>query len=166
MFLTSRHLIRVHDLRGKRDWLSFEAEYPEWFEFVRSHRKRFDSCDASSKKGREEWMHPHFLKRIISDATRYRMNVDLLYYPLYDDFYFEIVIGWIANFFIERNYWHYWIFGRHVSDIAKLEWHLKRIKAIRPPTFCINDDGQEWANNQLIQRFYNEFFPEPSHVEM
>ena len=111
----------------------------------------------------------HLLQRMLSDhgdhGRRYKMELDLLYYPIYDDMYFNVVIQWIANYFIERNYYHYWVFGPRMKELETLRFHLEDITRKRPPTFCLNDAAQKWENNQLIQRFYSEYFPIPAPIE-
>ena len=144
------------------DWMAFETEYPEWFAFVRSHRRRFDTCPDG--KGLEESLQMHYLKRVISDAARYDLSIDLLYYPLFDDVYFETLVRLVPPL-VERNYWHAWCFGHLVNNYKLLNWVLSWLSVARPPTFNINDDGQAWENNQLIQKFYAEYYPKPSPME-
>eukprot|EP01084_Bolivina_argentea_P236834 398173_1 len=148
----------------KQHWIYFEQEYPKWFRFVRSHKKRFDSCNPK-KIGNEESLPLHYLKRMITDSKRYHMDIDLLFYPIYDVLYFELIIQWIADFSIERNYYHYWIFASHVRNIDLLRYNLNQITILKPPTFSINDGGQKWENNQLIQQFYKQYFPNLSPIE-
>merc|ERR1712154_735317 len=141
------------------DWIQFEVEFPKYFEFIESLKRRTSNCENRDYALNLIWIH-----RWLNGEV----EIDKMYIPYYDEWF-----AWIGMFGghigIKTTLYHHWIWGPlGTRYLSFLKYNLNRILREKPLTFNINDDYPETEYHEHRRQFriaMEQYFPVKSPLE-
>eukprot|EP01084_Bolivina_argentea_P084099 152194_1 len=141
----------------KNDWMQFEFEYPALFRFIESKKERLINC-----KNKDVSIIKHYTRKLLNGDFK----INIMYFKYYD-YVYSFLIQYYRDYIIERNYYHFFLFGNKVYDLKRLKYYLAQLLHAKPFTFNINDyfPRNNTDHRKQLNYFFQRYFPQMTPFE-
>ena len=162
----------------RSSWYELQLYYPEWFQFVESHKDRFCSSNPLKTGCFEETIYLIMMTyRILHNNMMHHQNLQSRnklklidngdFHRLVSKKEFDLDV--FNHSYTNKQDIHMWLWGK--SKLADIRSWTEKAKGHRPHTICINDDFTDIHSMkykldiQFLHQFYQEQFKDPAPFE-
>ena len=123
----------------KSYYFELETVYSQWFDFIRSHKQRYDSCliripGINTDAVESESLHLHIMAKMISDQANNGLNIEI-----------------VDHLYSKETVIHYWAFSKYNLEPHLLKKIVDEITCLKPVTFCVNDNFDPNRHSKLYK---------------